>query len=565
MQLLHASPTVGPEFVSLSILSKPPVPSAEETTKTSTSTSNSMATAVGMSEPMILASPNTTVSSNESIDALKQLHSHLSILLKASSFEKPGKQDKLSKLTHEFFKEDEKQLDAMQIFRPLAAHGLGLHYRLIRPDRDDPAISSLVFKLAAQILGSNKSSTASAGVATPSEISGIVFCVGMSGLPFAHSSSPLQYSLAQRMNYCTKLLSKAGVKDITGVKVLMSTFLMSDDDSRVTNEMADAANFLLISEPDEAGAKGVTSMGIKKSKPKSIKGNGAEAGVPLSLAVGSAEAARVMTQRLTVMSAVETDAFLRRYNASGQERKANLDLTGGKKSKFRRRKSDARDADFDNFDYKGPAKVTVVPQLQAAQAMPAIAKAGQKLQLRQPKKDTRAKTPGSAAPTLGAPRNDTGGGGASARRASMSSNQSGQTNQTAQTNQPAFGEAPDQFSDQFSAGQGSRSPQLASAFGQKGPSRRASTSSRIVEDEDQSVAHTFVGDSSTVASQARVQVNIALNEDLACSYKQSVLSTCSVEGVVQVRLSLSLLAAIGTLPGNAALTFLEPSYCFRSR
>jgi hypothetical protein len=386
----------------------------------------------------------------------------------------------------------------------------------------------------------------------------------MSGLAFAHSSSPLQYSLAQRMNYCTSLLQKAVAKDIAGVKVLMSTFLLSDDDSRVTNEMADAANLFFMSVPEEAGSKGVMSpMGIKQPKPKSIKGN--ETGVALALAEGSAEAARVMTQRLTVMSAVETDAFLRRYNASGQERKANLDLTGGKKSKFRRRKSDARDADFDNFDYKGPAKVTVVPQLQAAQAMPAIAKAGQKLQLRQPKKDTRAKTPGSAAPTLGAPRNDTGGGGASARRASMSSNQSGQTNQTAQTNQPAFGEAPDQFSDQFSAGQGSRSPQLASAFGQKGPSRRASTSSRIVEDEDQSVAHTFVGDSSTVASQARVQVNIALNEDLACSYKQSVLSTCSVEGVVQVRLSLSLLAAIGTLPGNAALTFLEPSYCFRSR
>jgi hypothetical protein len=28
-------------------------------------------------------------------------------------------------------------------------------------------------------------------------------------------------------------------------------------------------------------------------------------------------------------------------------------------------------------------------------------------------------------------------------------------------------------------------------------------------------------------------VNIALNEDLACSYKQSVLSTCSVEGVAR--------------------------------
>jgi hypothetical protein len=46
----------------------------------------------------------------------------------------------------------------------------------------------------------------------------------------------------------------------------------------------------------------MSPMGIKKPKPKSIKGSENEAGVPLSLAEGSAEAARVMTQRLTVMS-----------------------------------------------------------------------------------------------------------------------------------------------------------------------------------------------------------------------------------------------------------------------
>jgi hypothetical protein len=37
------------------------------------------------------------------------------------------------------------------------------------------------------------------------------------------------------------------------------------------------------------------------------------------------------------------------------------------------------------------------------------------------------------------------------------------------------------------------------------------------------------------SSSGRVQVNIALNEDLSCSYKLSQLSSCSVEGVVQVR------------------------------
>jgi hypothetical protein len=70
---------------------------------------------------------------------------------------------------------------------------------------------------------------------------------------------------------------------------------------------------------------------------------------------------------------------------------------------------------------------------------------------------------------------------------------------------------------------GSRSQKNVEASSQ-GSSRRMSS-----QHHRRSQAHTFVGDTSTAASQTRVQVNIALNEDLACSYKQSVLSTCSVE------------------------------------
>jgi hypothetical protein len=32
----------------------------------------------------------------------------------------------------------------------------------------------------------------------------------------------------------------------------------------------------------------------------------------------------------------------------------------------------------------------------------------------------------------------------------------------------------------------------------------------------------------------RLMVNVALNEDLTCSYRQSKMSSCSIEGVVQV-------------------------------
>jgi hypothetical protein len=477
MHLLHASPVASPEFVSLSILLKPT--SLEQTW-------------VGMGEPMMLVSPVTTVSSTESLAALKQLHSRLTLLLRASS-EKPEKNDRFA---HDLYKEDEKQLEELQIFRPLAAHGLGLHYRLIRGD------DKLITKLSAQILGSNKSTISASGNVSPSGMLGVVFCVGVSGLPYAHASSPLQHSLSQRMNQCTSILTKAGSQDLAGIRILLSTYLLSDDESRVTNEMADASNLVLLPDVDEAAAKGVMSpMGIKKTRRSSIKGsNGValDSGVPLSTAVSSADAARIMTQRLTVLSAVETDAFLRKYNTSGQERKANLDLTGGKKSKFRRRKGDARDPDFDNFDYKGPVKQSFLakPAEAMSQSMPALAKTGQKLQLRQPKKDTRAKA-------------------------------SGQPNDAKEA-QFGFGDT---------AESATSSPRkLSSAFSQQKSARRPS--SRFVEDEE---ALTLVGDGSTVgshASHARIQVNIALNEDLACSYKQAQLSTCSVEGVVQVRLCI---------------------------
>ena len=41
--------------------------------------------------------------------------------------------------------------------------------------------------------------------------------------------------------------------------------------------------------------------------------------------------------------------------------------------------------------------------------------------------------------------------------------------------------------------------------------------------------------SGTTTSVGKIQINIALNEDLSCSYRLSQLSTCSVDGIVQVR------------------------------
>lgn len=39
---------------------------------------------------------------------------------------------------------------------------------------------------------------------------------------------------------------------------------------------------------------------------------------------------------------------------------------------------------------------------------------------------------------------------------------------------------------------------------------------------------------SASTGMSRIQVNVALNEDLSCSYKISKMTACSVEGVIQV-------------------------------
>ena len=100
---------------------------------------------------------------------------------------------------------------------------------------------------------------------------------------------------------------------------------------------------------------------------------------------------------------LDDESLLRKYSTSGKERKTNLDLTGGGKSRFRRRKGDPRDVDFEGFDYKGPKKDAVTRKrfqpLASAPKPPGGASA-----LRMPKKDTRSKGGSSIPALMGPPR-----------------------------------------------------------------------------------------------------------------------------------------------------------------
>jgi len=450
MQLLYSSPVASPEFAALSLL---------------------LSVDGSMTEPVLAVSTTSTVSKNTALEAVQELHAHVKSIIDATAKEAKG-------FAADLLREDEKSLRKMQIFRGQQQHGLGIHYRLMRGPE-----SAKLQALVVAASGTKEEPN--------SEVLGVILSVGVAGMPLAHSSEPTVYSLQQRMSDCVGFILTRNA-DTASARTLMTTFLLSEnDDYRISNERMKAPNLLVLPEVSDEKAKqgGVLSpMGMiapitdfRLSNIRGAKGNmegddGPDVpegmGFPVSLDVGSAAAARAMTDRLSVLSVAESHTQLRRYEHSGQERKANLDLTSVAQSRFRRRKADPKDADFDNFDYKGPAKeavqrvaVKAIPPLQPTPEPPAG-----KPQLKSSRKDTTKIRGGRRG--LGA---------------------------------------------------------------HVGDQRKKSVKHHF--DDEQSVdtrSHSGNPDSGSVMSVARIQVNIALNEDLTCSYKLSQLSSCNVEGVAQV-------------------------------
>jgi hypothetical protein len=539
-------------------------------------------------EPVILSSSIASVSNASTVAALEELHAYLSIVIimsnDASIISKSSLADRLAL---EWIREDEKLLEDVQIFRPASSDGLALHYRVIRDDAE--TILSLASHIsAATKAGSKSGGSGSNNSSIPAGCVGIVFCVGFSGLPHATGSSYLQHSLPQRMLDCTTILNK--IQDSNLIRTILSTFLLAEDDHRRSNEMVQAPNLVAFSTADDtdkarsllspmammspfgqamspfAGnvasgvstvasgvasgvstvASGVTTVAsgvVNFSKRMSMTGalgasgrGGLAAGATsgagrfgmnglgtgdgpsseqrgitvLALRPNSAEVALVMTERMNVLSVAESDTTLRKYTTTGHERKANLDLTGTGKSRFRRRKADARDPDLDGFDYKGPTKEGLRKKFLAPETIDtfsstasvtgsvATGASGASTQKQSSLRQPRSKT--AAVPTLSASGKDS----TTSRRAS------------------AF-----QISDDYSQ-----------ASGQKSSTKRRSTLGPTFEDEASLTSEgrsRTSGTNDSMSSTGRVQVNIALNEDLSCSYKLSQLSSCSVEGVVQVR------------------------------
>lgn len=536
MQLLYSRAAPSPEFVSLSLLLKGEINGDDLPTR--------------MREPLLLSSPVSTISQSTCVEAVQELHRYLVTIHRAT---RPTNND-TDHMTSALLKEDERLLVDSQVYRPSKGQGIGLHYKHIR---ERSAVSPLVKLILRAISKGPDNNKSTQGV--EKDVVGVVLCVGMAGLPSTFVMSSLHYSLTQRMRDCVEILSQTGTDDAAACATLLTTMLLTEDEGRLTNSMANAQDHHLFMETEDA--RGGLLGGGKKKTP----GMGVDSDFENPLSINSADQARIMLERLAVLSVAQNDTLFRKFEGK----------TNDKTSKSRRKRS-GREADLDGFDFRGETKSTqeVVAATINVSDTSSVKSGASKLQLKQPKKDTAkvttTKSRQGAVPALMASNKDTGG---RTRRQSM---EQGARSRPAVTSRPSI----DTFQSNFSvengnstnfsnqrsmrsleSGSGSRhrsthfdpfapgSNETGSVTSDNSSSRR--TGASTWDNADMNMDAGFGGDAfgpdmamahvaqrksvGHIGDVPRVQVNVALNEDLTCFYKLSKMSSCSVEGVIQVQ------------------------------
>jgi hypothetical protein len=575
MQLLHSRAVPGPEFVGISLLMKGDISGDRLSCR--------------MGEPFLVPGPLSTMSHETCAEAVKELHHYINCMLKST---KGNKEPPSSKLAAVFFQEDEQLQTKNQVFRPRNGRGIGLHYRILR-DRN------VMAPLIPLVTNASKTSGKSTK-RIESDVTGVVVCVGMAGLPSAYVMSSLHYSMAQRMNDSIDILAIHNVLNASAARALLATLLLTDDEDRLTNSMAEAASRIILSQDNDLGGEKGGKGRKKRNQEAAMNENDTVEGN-----VNSADQARIMVERLAVLSVAENDTIFRKFG--GKEK------AGDKSTKTRRRKA-TRDADLDGFDFKGEQRSTRKDTSHAASSVSDTASVKSsgtsKLQLRQPKNDTTARSLGkqrtTSVPALLASSKDSGARSrrasvdhgqiinrpASSRRTSAMGSATGSTTggdwSFDGTNGNNFHSDSSKMSKHFESNSlvSNRTPAGSGSVGSRGSRGQqqnnfdpfasnsnsagdatASTTSETTystrksrgayeDDHEPTMDSHFAGNGfddhgAEMAMQhgqkssrslfdtgseggPRVQVNVALNEDLTCFYKLSKMSSCSVEGVVQV-------------------------------
>jgi hypothetical protein len=500
MQLLCSRATPGPEFLSLSVTFKGDI--AEEKIS------------YGIIEPFLLPSPVSTISQTACIDVLKELHYYVNSMSKASKSKK-GWDD--YRMATALFQEDGKlQSEELEVFRPLKGHGIGLHYRVIKDPKSLSILVPLIFE--------SSRATATPNKVVESDVSGVIMCIGMSGLPSCVVTSPLHYSISQRMRDCLQILAKTGTKDMNSAKTLMTTLLLTEDEDKMTNLMADGLRSSLLDDDKKMRTRRRRKR-TAKLKSKGVRSNDHDD--DFDILTNSADKARIMVERLQVLSVAETGTIFKKFEGRANDEKS---------SKKRRKAA----ADLDGFDYNGEKMGSTGRRFSNNDAGSGSGNSkGPLLQsIRDSKRpsiprQSRNKLGSLSAPGKGAPGKDT--------RLQRSSNDSGAGNNRKRNSRMGSGDMT-AFSSFDSLGsnafnESEASPTMAPTGVHPGRgSRNIIGNANSVGDGTVSTASETTMESN-LANDAtpRFQINVALNEDLTCFYKLSKMSACSVEGVIQVQ------------------------------
>ncbi len=383
MQLLQCSPHSTAEFASLSLLMK-------NDNRPSVTT---------------VASPYATIPFTTASACIRELEDYVTSVSQVAKRHHEQQTGSNNNDVEDQLLLDESHIlesDAINTFTPSHGHGVALYFTLIQE-------KGLVQKCAAVILGETANNTKMA----IEHAMGIVLSVGVSGLPFAHSSSALVHTLSRRMldfkSALQGLESFSGENIQTCLSSLLSTLLLFDDEELKTNSMINIEQVTFLSESTEetplekmkspigAVRKNVKARGGSK-RASSIKGDSTfDFKLEIQTAMPSADVARIAAEKVAILSVAEHESQLQMYKTSGVERRTSMASNITKKA--RRRRKGGMEADLDGFD---------CPATQPQKGSPARVQ-----QLKPPGADTASQmnaiSPNKTLPKkplLAAPRND---------------------------------------------------------------------------------------------------------------------------------------------------------------
>jgi hypothetical protein len=618
MQLLYSSAIPAVEFASVSLLLR----------------ESPQASSWSSGEVILLASPLTTCTLNQTNSDLNELHEYLNSVFKTLP---TNKEIEIAISTSDQLLHDDGSLvdeKSIQVFRPSKGHGIGIYYIVVRE-------AEFVQRTFSVLLGASDNS------GSLDSIDGVVICVGVSGLHYAQSSSNLIATIVQRLYDSANVMQKLGsFRDAeecrTATDALLATLILTEDEERRTNQMVDAESvtMTLDTEGDE-GKSGKNSIGsvLKNAKQKSStrsgslkrglsSGNAEDLKMSMEF-VSSADMARMTVDRLAVLSVAEKDTSLRKYGATGQQRRTTMEL--GSKNRIRRRRKGVDEADLKDFDFSRSHEAKALAAVPVA-ASPMVTNGQSGKPIRGPNKDTVPRVPGlknASVPTLTAPKNDYAVSNRRGQQTTVAAKK-GPEKLLPPKHQASSSAAFDAFAvdanndqDQMKTFSSIPFPSFGSEQGQNDPNSwvmqdsmaRTEVSARRVDGstfdpfpmetgntKDSDATLTTVNSSpssgtitnssrgrsvldvddhgeklaqsrhsgrpdngeegahvagftkadelmvdslalqraaeikanNAADSRPRIQVNIALNEDLTCSYRRSKISSCTIEGVVQV-------------------------------